>query len=85
MVVALYAVLKAGGAYVPLDPEYPQERLAHMLEDARASLVLAQPSLAETLPATGAQVLELESAWAAYAAEPTGNLEDVGTPQTSPT
>ena len=46
MVVALYAVLKAGGAYVPLDPEYPRERLTHMLEDARVSLVLAQPGLA---------------------------------------
>ena len=53
MVVALYAVLKAGGAYVPLDPEYPRERLTHMLEDARVSLVLAQPGLAGTLPATG--------------------------------
>ena len=81
MVVALYAVLKAGGAYVPLDPEYPRERLTHMLEDARVSLVLAQPSLAGTLPATGVEVLELDSSWAAYAAEPAGNLEDVGTPE----
>jgi non-ribosomal peptide synthetase component F len=38
MVLALLAILKAGGAYVPLDPSYPAERLAHMLEDARASL-----------------------------------------------
>ena len=37
MVVGLLAVLKAGGAYVPLDPDYPAERLAFMLEDARAS------------------------------------------------
>ncbi|MFL6286496.1 MAG: amino acid adenylation domain-containing protein, partial [Pyrinomonadaceae bacterium] len=35
MVVALLGVLKSGGAYVPLDPEYPRERLAFMLEDAR--------------------------------------------------
>ena len=50
MVLALLAVLKAGGAYVPLDPSYPAERLAHMLEDAEAPLVLAQPHLASQLP-----------------------------------
>ena len=36
MVVGLLGILKAGGAYLPLDPAYPQERLAFMLEDARA-------------------------------------------------
>ncbi|WP_051800735.1 non-ribosomal peptide synthetase [Streptomyces sp. NRRL F-525] len=40
MVVALLAVWKAGGAYVPLDPEYPAERLAFMVADSGAELVL---------------------------------------------
>ncbi|AKH65701.1 hypothetical protein VY86_01010 [Photorhabdus thracensis] len=40
-VVGLLAVLKAGGAYVPLDPVYPGERLAHILNDAAPSIVLA--------------------------------------------
>ncbi|WP_146084124.1 non-ribosomal peptide synthetase, partial [Xanthomonas albilineans] len=40
MVVALLAVLKAGGAYVPLDPAYPPERLAYMLTDCGATVVL---------------------------------------------
>jgi non-ribosomal peptide synthetase component F len=35
LVVAVLAVLKAGGAYVPLDPDYPRERLALLLADAR--------------------------------------------------
>ncbi|MFJ8622667.1 amino acid adenylation domain-containing protein [Kitasatospora sp. NPDC093550] len=39
-VVAMLAVLKAGGAYLPLDAEYPADRTAHMLADARPSLVL---------------------------------------------
>ena len=48
LVVALIAILKAGGAYVPLDPSYPRERLAFMLTDAGAALLLtttAQPPL----------------------------------------
>uniref|UniRef100_UPI0036D9FE30 amino acid adenylation domain-containing protein n=1 Tax=Photorhabdus sp. RM322S TaxID=3342825 RepID=UPI0036D9FE30 len=40
-VVGLLAVLKAGGAYVPLDPTYPGERLAHILNDAAPSIILA--------------------------------------------
>ena len=40
LVVALVGVLKAGGAYVPLDPSYPPARLAFMLEDAQAAVLL---------------------------------------------
>ena len=50
MVVGLLAVLKAGGAYVPLDPEYPAERLAQMLADARIEVVLTQERLLSVLP-----------------------------------
>ncbi|WP_246095503.1 non-ribosomal peptide synthetase, partial [Streptomyces roseicoloratus] len=39
-VVALLAVLKAGAAFLPLDAEYPRERIAHMLADARPAAVL---------------------------------------------
>ncbi|WP_437884679.1 AMP-binding protein, partial [Pseudomonas sp. LRF_L74] len=42
MVVGLLAILKAGGAYVPLDPEYPQDRLAYMIEDSGIGLLLTQ-------------------------------------------
>ena len=44
LVVGLLAVLKAGGAYVPLDPAHPRERLAFMLADAGAELLLTQPA-----------------------------------------
>jgi amino acid adenylation domain-containing protein len=40
LVVALLAVLKAGGAYVPLDPSDPPRRLAFMVEDARAGILV---------------------------------------------
>ncbi|HEV8722247.1 MAG TPA: amino acid adenylation domain-containing protein [Candidatus Binatia bacterium] len=50
MVVGLLGILKAGGAYVPLDPSYPKERLAFMLEDAQAAMLLTQQRLVEKLP-----------------------------------
>jgi amino acid adenylation domain-containing protein len=41
-VTALLAVLKAGGAYVPMDPAYPAERLAFMLEDSGARVLVTR-------------------------------------------
>jgi len=43
--VALLAIFKAGGCYLPLDPEYPAERLAFMLEDAGATLLITEEFL----------------------------------------
>ncbi len=51
MVVALLGVWRAGGAYLPLDPRYPPERLAHMLADSGAAVVVAGPGLADVLDA----------------------------------
>ena len=45
MVVGVLGVMKAGGCYVPLDPEYPQQRLAYMLQDSRLGLLLTQQRL----------------------------------------
>jgi len=45
MLTALLGVLKAGGAYVPLDPTYPADRIAWVLEDSRASVVLRESDL----------------------------------------
>ncbi|MFJ3448353.1 amino acid adenylation domain-containing protein [Pseudomonas sichuanensis] len=50
MVVGLLGILKAGAAYVPLDPEYPEERLAYMIEDSGISLLLTQQALLGSLP-----------------------------------
>ncbi len=45
LVIGLLGILKAGGAYVPLDPEYPQERLASMLESANVMVLVTQERL----------------------------------------
>src|SRR6185295_4808822 len=50
MLVGLLGILKAGGAYLPLDPAYPQERLAFMLEDSRAPVLITQTHLLGALP-----------------------------------
>ena len=50
MVIAALAILKAGGAYVPLDPIHPVERLAFMLRDSSASIVVSTKRLAEGFP-----------------------------------
>ncbi|MFD4511761.1 amino acid adenylation domain-containing protein, partial [Streptomyces sp. NPDC058457] len=59
MVVAQLAVWKAGGAYVPLDPEYPADRLAFMVDDSGARLVLVTEETADRVP-DGAEVVRLE-------------------------
>ncbi|MGP4092792.1 AMP-binding protein, partial [Streptomyces sp. KR55] len=61
MVVALLAVWKAGGAYVPLDPEYPADRLAYMVSDSQAWVVLATAATAGQVPAGVDVVLTHES------------------------
>ena len=53
MVVGLLGILKAGGAYVPLDPDYPAERLAFMLRDAHAPVLLTQERLRFQFAAAG--------------------------------
>jgi amino acid adenylation domain-containing protein len=60
MVAGLLAVLKAGGAYVPLDPTYPEARLAFMVRDSRAAVLLTQRERAATLPEHGATVVCLD-------------------------
>lgn len=59
-VAAVLAVLKAGGAYLPLDPDYPADRLAFMLEQAGAPVLLAARALAGAFPAFSGTVLRLE-------------------------
>ena len=53
--VAVLAVMKAGAACVPLDPNYPQERLAYMLQDAQARVLITQEGMLQTEVPAGCQ------------------------------
>src|SRR5581483_11298904 len=54
LITALLAILKAGGAYVPLDAQAPPERLAHVLRDTAAPVVIASREMAARVPAGNA-------------------------------
>ncbi|MFJ8650993.1 non-ribosomal peptide synthase/polyketide synthase [Streptomyces rochei] len=60
LVVALLAVLRSGAAYVPVDPGYPADRIAHILRDAGAMLVLTTRDAEERLPQDGTPRLLLD-------------------------
>ncbi|MFG2058176.1 amino acid adenylation domain-containing protein [Micromonospora sp. NPDC048930] len=80
LVAALLGVLKAGGAYLPLDPEYPADRLAFMVTDADAPVVLVQRHLRDVLPETAASVLALDDA-TVWADQPTTDPEPTAGPE----
>ncbi|HEU0298895.1 MAG TPA: amino acid adenylation domain-containing protein, partial [Longimicrobium sp.] len=61
LVAAMLGVLKAGGAYVPLDPAYPAERVATMLDDARAPVVLTHSAVAHRLPAHAGRTVAVDA------------------------
>ncbi|HST63036.1 MAG TPA: amino acid adenylation domain-containing protein, partial [Longimicrobium sp.] len=69
MVVALLAVLKAGGAYAMLDPQLPPARLALLLEDLAAPVVLSRAALRDRLPG-GLDVLCVDAERERIAREP---------------
>ena len=60
MIVGVLGILQAGGVYVPFDPQYPVERVAFMLDDTRAPVLLTQEPLRDRLPAGSSTVLLLD-------------------------
>ncbi|PYT13914.1 MAG: hypothetical protein DMG59_18885 [Acidobacteria bacterium] len=61
LVVGALGIMKTGGAYVPMDPAYPPDRLAFMLDDAQAPVLVTTPALAQRLPSGNRQVVYLDA------------------------
>jgi amino acid adenylation domain-containing protein len=68
LIVGALAIWKAGGAYVPMDPGYPRERLAQMLEDSEAPVLVTERSVH--------QELELVGATPVFVDEPPGDVSE---------
>ena len=79
MVVALHGIVKAGAAYLPLEPDLPEQRLAFILEESRADLLLTQKALQKKLPAFSGTVACLDAEWTAISTYPLDNPVDTAT------
>jgi amino acid adenylation domain-containing protein/FkbM family methyltransferase len=73
MIIGLLGILKAGGTYVPLDPSQPKERLAFMLADSQAPLLLTQQCLLERLPEDCPRPIALDAEWETISHQSTSN------------
>lgn len=75
MAVAVWAVLQAGGVFMPINPLTKADKLAYMLNDARARLLLTQDTLAGVWQAALAHNTSVDVAWVCgtgFAAQQTG-------------
>ena len=79
MAIGIVGILKSGGAYLPLDPDYPQARLAFMIEDAQPSVVVTKSELQDAIPAPHPRVVLLDDA--ALSSLPVTEVSD--TPQSA--
>jgi non-ribosomal peptide synthetase-like protein len=73
--VALLGILKAGGAYVPLDAEYPEERVAYILQDCGIKTVITTGEYVEKLAGFDGRVIRIVMDWPQISAHPTTRLQ----------
>ncbi|MFB6907264.1 amino acid adenylation domain-containing protein [Streptomyces bacillaris] len=59
VLIAVYAVLKAGGGYVPIEADNPPERIAGLISDSGARILLSQRHLAAAMADTPAECVLL--------------------------
>jgi amino acid adenylation domain-containing protein len=74
LVVGILGILRAGGAYLPIDPTTPRERIAFMLKDAGAAVLLSQEALSGNLPDEDIPRLYLDTQWASVGDSPGSTL-----------
>ncbi len=80
-VIGLLSILKAGGVYLPIDPAYPEERIAYIINDSGASILLTQKELAQRFEQYNIEVWTFEDLSRRTAGEKDENLPNVNDPQ----
>ena len=81
--IGVLGILKAGGAYLPLDPGYPRQRLAFMLEDAGARVLLTRAALLARFPTDATRVVCVDADGPVIARQPTAAPTSALVPQNS--
>jgi len=86
LAVGIAAILKAGAGYVALDPDYPTERLAGMLDDAGALVLLTSTDVDLDLDFVGKRVVKLDDAEvrAALGGKSSSDLPEVASSPSDP-
>lgn len=75
MIPAMLGVLQSGACYVPLDPDYPEQRLARMIDDAQLRLIISSSAHLGLLPKSETPVVFLDEQQAAIDAQPRKPVE----------
>ncbi len=81
MMVGLLAILKAGGAYVPMDPSYPDQRIALMIEDSEAQIIVATEQTKSCIGKTVRHVVSIDGDAAVIAGYGTDHVSSATTEQ----
>ena len=72
MMVGLLGIIKAGGAYCPIDPDFPAARIAYLLADTGAEIVVTTEQHREILSTTHTgTTLALDADWPLIRRRPT--------------
>jgi amino acid adenylation domain-containing protein len=79
--IAILGVLKAGGTYVPVSSSYPEDRIAYILNDAQAPILLTQESLVSRVGRLSPNVIILDQGLESLNNFDTGNLKCINDPQ----
>jgi amino acid adenylation domain-containing protein len=83
LIVAVFGTLKAGGAYVPLDVDYPTQRLAFVIGDARPAVILTHSDHLAALSRTSEEKLCLDTDWTSIASLPATAPACAATPESA--
>ncbi|MCY8738150.1 condensation domain-containing protein, partial [Bacillus haynesii] len=78
MIIGIIGILKAGGAYLPIDPETPKDRIAFMLSDTKAAVLLTQGKAADGINCAADMIHLDKGATDGFSKEPLGSVNDSG-------